>query len=219
MELTVIRYSSKEESTLGLLLINGTFAAYTLEDEARTVKKQNETRIPAGKYEVKLRKEGGFQQRYLKKYGPTFHKGMLHVQDVPNFTWILIHIGNDDDDTAGCLLVGDSAVSNVNAEGRVNSSAKAYEHIYPVIANVLEMGEKVWITYLDKVPLEPMKELAPQLPEARVMADQLNFRKSPGGQKQGIFFEDAKVEIVEERNGWCKVQGEGWVSKSYIDRQ
>ena len=29
----------------------------------------------------------------------TFHKGMLHVQDVPGFEYILIHTGNTDEHT------------------------------------------------------------------------------------------------------------------------
>lgn len=218
MELTVIRYSSKDESTLGLLLINGTFVAYTLEDEARTVKVQNETRIPSGRYQVKFRKEGGHHGRYLKNFGADFHKGMLQITGVPNFTWILIHIGNTDDDTAGCLLVGDASVTNVKEKGRINNSKNAYKRIYPVIANVLEMGETVWISYLDNIPLHDVEESKEEFQEATVITEQLNLRRSPGGQRQGVFFEDAKVEIIEERNGWSRVSGEGWVSSTYIDR-
>jgi hypothetical protein len=48
--------------------------------------------------------------------------------------------------------------------------------------------------------------------------EQLNMRRSPGGQKQGVFFEDANVEIIEERNGWSRVLGEGWVNSAYLDR-
>ncbi len=121
MELTVLRYASGEESTLGLLYIDKKFACYTLEDEHRDVKVMGETRIPAGRYQVKLRTEGSHHLRYQQKF-PDIHKGMLHVTNVPNFQWILIHIGNDDDDTAGCLLVGDTSVSNINQDGRINNS-------------------------------------------------------------------------------------------------
>ena len=37
---------------------------------------------------------------------------MLHVLDVPGFEYILIHCGNTDEHTAGCLLVGDSQENN-----------------------------------------------------------------------------------------------------------
>ncbi|MCW3808136.1 DUF5675 family protein [Plebeiibacterium marinum] len=153
MELTVLRYSSGRESTLGLLFLEGVFACYTLEDEQREIKVSGETRIPAGRYQVRLRKEGSHHQRYAQKF-PGMHKGMLHVTNVPGFKWILLHIGNDDDDTAGCLLVGDTSITNINQEGRINNSTIAYKRIYPIIANELVVGEEVWITYMDEVIFE-----------------------------------------------------------------
>jgi len=75
---------------------------------------------------------------------------MLHITNVPNYKWILIHIGNDDEDTAGCLLVGDTSISNVNQRGRVNNSTAAYLRVYPIVAKALSEGEEVWISYLDE---------------------------------------------------------------------
>ena len=153
MQLTVLRYSVDKESTLGLLFIDRKFACYTLEDEPRKFKIKGETRIPEGTYPVELRKEGGHHARYSRKF-PHMHLGMLHVTDVPNFTHILIHIGNTDDDTAGCLLVGNSSISNVKQEGRINSSTVAYENIYPKIATAIKRGEDVFITYHDEYKLK-----------------------------------------------------------------
>ena len=67
----------------------------------------HETCIPEGEYEIKLRTVGGFNERYTKKY-PTMHRGMLWLQDVPGFEYILIHQGNTDEHTSGCLIVGDT---------------------------------------------------------------------------------------------------------------
>ena len=145
MELEVIRYSLSKKSTLGLLMVDSKFSAYTLEDTFHVVKIPGETRIPNGTYKVELRKEGGHHHRYSKRF-PEFHKGMLHIINVPNYKYILIHIGNTDDDTAGCLLVGDSSMSNVNSAGRIQNSTDAYKRIYPIIANAIEK-EDVWITY------------------------------------------------------------------------
>ena len=92
MKLEVLRFSSQKDSTNGLLfdITDGReFLAYTLEDEKREDKVMHETRIPAGTYKIKLRTVGGFHGRYEKKYG-SMHKGMLHVQDVPGFEYILI---------------------------------------------------------------------------------------------------------------------------------
>lgn len=146
MELRVDRYSDNGESTLGLLFLDGEFMCYTIEDEKRTEKVFGETRIPDGEYPVLLRTEGGFHQRYGARY-PEMHKGMLHIQDVPNFEYILIHIGNDDDDTAGCLLVGNTANNNTIGNGFIGGSRDAYERLYPVVSSALEKNECVTIKY------------------------------------------------------------------------
>jgi len=140
-----IRYSHGIDDTLGMWLIDGSFACYTLEDEHRDVKVYAETRIPEGVYEIKLRKHGGFHQRYLKKFGGDFHKGMLQVVGVPNFSDILIHIGNTDEDTAGCILIGEQSVQNVTGKGYIGNSTSAYKRIYPRIAKALLKGQRVII--------------------------------------------------------------------------
>ena len=153
MELEVLRFSSQKDSTNGLLFdITGgkrRFLCYTLEDEYREDKVMGETRVPSGTYRITLRKTGGFHGRYLKKYGE-MHKGMLWVRDVPNFEYILIHTGNTDEHTAGCLLVGDSQQTNFgDSDGFVGSSTQAYKRIYPMVAEVLEGGGDVTISYRD----------------------------------------------------------------------
>jgi len=151
MKLEVLRFSSQKDSTLGLLfdITNGDrkFMAYTLEDEHRDVKVMHETRIPAGTYRITLRTVGGFHAKYTKRFGE-LHKGMLWLMDVPNFEYILIHAGNDDDDTSGCLLVGDTQTQNVTSDGFVGSSVNAYKRIYKPIAEAIERGE-VTIKYTD----------------------------------------------------------------------
>ena len=151
MKLQVLRFSSESDSTNGLLfdVTEGVkFLAYTLEDEKRDEKVMSETRIPAGTYEVKLRTEGGHHNKYASRYG-SMHKGMLWLQDVPNFKWILIHCGNTDEHTAGCLLVGDSQENNqIKENGFIGSSSNAYKRIYPSIAEAVE-NEKVTIEYID----------------------------------------------------------------------
>lgn len=120
-----------------------TFLCYTLEDEHREEKVMHETRVPAGRYRITLRTEGGTHARYIKKY-PDMHKGMLWVRDVPNFKWILIHTGNTDEHTSGCLLTG---LTSDSSKGFIGRSVDAYKAIYPRIAAALENGEDVFITY------------------------------------------------------------------------
>ena len=150
MELEVLRFSSLKDSTNGLLFDvtkDRVFLCYTLEDEFRPTKKYGETRIPDGEYKIELRTEGGFHSRYSLRF-EKIHKGMLQIMDVPNFEYILIHCGNTDEHTNGCLLVGDSQTSNIVASnGFVGKSSQAYARIYPPIAEALINGEKVTIKY------------------------------------------------------------------------
>jgi hypothetical protein len=152
VRLQVLRYSSGKESTLGLLfdVTNGRkFLAYTIEDEYRAEKVHGETRIPAGVYPIRFRREGGFDSKYRKNFAKDIHKGMLHVQEVPGFQFILIHTGNTDENTEGCLLVGDSAEQNLSKDGKIAASVAAYKRIYPPIAEALESGKTVGIQYSD----------------------------------------------------------------------
>ena len=141
MELEVIRFSSGTDSTNGILLeIDKTapnphgegyrckrkFLAYTLEDEYREEKQFGETRIPDGTYEL----------------------GLRTVNNVPDFEYILIHCGNTDEHTAGCLLVGDSQENNqITKDGFIGKSTQAYKRIYPSIAKAIKAGECVTIRY------------------------------------------------------------------------
>ena len=151
MELEVLRFSSQSDSTSGLLFektkSGKVFLAYTLEDEYREKKEYGETRIPDGEYKLGLRTIGGFNSRYSERFR-LIHKGMLQVMDVPNFEYILIHCGNTDEHTNGCLLLGDTQTNNVvSSNGFVGKSSQAYSRVYPNIANALINGEKVTITY------------------------------------------------------------------------
>ena len=153
MKLKVLRFSSQEDSTSGLLFLEENqeikFLCYTLEDEKRDVKVRGETRVPAGTYKLELRTEGGFHNKYKDRYGK-FHKGMLHVTNVPNFEFILIHTGNTDEHTAGCLLVGDSQENNVIVkDGFIGKSTSAYKRIYPNISRAISEGKEVTIEYIN----------------------------------------------------------------------
>lgn len=146
MELQLYRYNRGADHTNGLLLVDKEFEGYILEDEFRTKKVYGETRIPEGKYAIKFRTEGGFHERYLQKFGANFHKGMLELQDVPNFKYVLIHIGNDDEDTAGCLLVGEDVTGGTNW---ISGSTNAYKRLYPKVRNALLSGEGVTLEIID----------------------------------------------------------------------
>ena len=147
VKLTVVRTQFGKDATNGILLVDGIFECFTLEDQYQEVKVMHETCIPEGTYDIKFRTVGGFHERYKGKYGQAHH-GMLHLQDVPNFTYILIHAGNTDEHTSGCLIVGESQQDlDISDDGFIGHSGKAYSKLYDKVAKQLLQGNKVSIEY------------------------------------------------------------------------
>ena len=142
MEIRLKRIADNGDASISLFYIDDVFQCFVIEDEHRTKKVYGETRIPNGVYEIGLRSEGGFHSRYSKKFSD--HKGMLCLYNKPNwilvnsgmsFQYILIHTGNTDEHTAGCLLLNDV----VDASKFTGSySTQAYKRIYPKIADYIE---------------------------------------------------------------------------------
>lgn len=141
------KQSSSGEETIGMLYIDGIFQCLILEDQKRDVKVKGDTRIPAGRYKILLRKEGRIHQNYAEKFGK-WHRGTLHLQDVPNFQYILIHIGNTEKDTEGCLLTN-TGYNEKDGHFVGYGSTAAYQKIYPVIADAIEKND-VFIEIADE---------------------------------------------------------------------
>ncbi len=145
MLISVTRIKSDVNATLSVVAVNGRFVCFGLEDEYRARKVPGETRILAGNYRVTLRTVGGFHGRYTKKFG-AFHRGMLWVRDVPGFEYILIHIGNSEKDTAGCLLVGLNASTHPSLY--VGNSTGAYKRLYALVVDAAQAND-LRIEYVD----------------------------------------------------------------------
>lgn len=147
-QLKLFRYSDNGESSLGIMFLHNKFQCYALEDEYREKKVRGETRIPAGIYEILLRNAGRLNQKYKSRF-PGFHKGMLHLQNVPNFKYIYIHIGNQDDDTDGCITVQNNANNNQIKKGFNTDSKNAYILAYKKTIKILDK-EKLYIDIKDE---------------------------------------------------------------------
>ena len=141
LNLTVVRERFSGTTTLGRLLANGTFFCYTLEDTVRAdpdpSTPQNEakvygaTAIPEGTYDVDI------------TFSPHFQKPMILLKNVPGFTGIRVHGGNDHLDTKGCILVGDK-LSGWSIKG--GTSAPAIRRLFALVDGALKAGAKVTIT-------------------------------------------------------------------------
>lgn len=104
MQLSLQRRNHNDEATVGTLFVDGCMVCHTLEDQPQANGKvYGETRIPAGTYNIIPRHHGRFYNSYNARWG---HPFVLELVGVPGFTDILIHTGNTDDHTEGCILVG-----------------------------------------------------------------------------------------------------------------
>jgi hypothetical protein len=139
MIISVERFISDDDATCGILRVDGKFQCFTLEDEYRETKLAKETRIPAGNYVVNLRNEGSMTKRYARRF-PTIHSGMLWLQDVDLFSYIYIHVGNTDDHTEGCILVGTGCSTRYN-DMSISHSVLAYVALYSKVVGAAERGQ------------------------------------------------------------------------------
>lgn len=147
MNITVTRAAAGRNTTLSEIAVDGAFVCYGLEDKAQKLKIKGKTRIPAGEYCVKLRKEGGFHSRYKERFAS--HKGMLHIQNVTGFEYILIHCGNTHEDTEGCLLVGAKVIfDDACMDFELKESAVAYTKLYNKVVQAAEAGN-LTINFID----------------------------------------------------------------------
>ncbi len=128
MELVLTRKPSNSHCTIGELTVDGAFEAFTLEDVVRDKKVQNETAIPAGRYQV------------IITFSPHFKRNLPLLLNVPNYEGVRIHPGNYDRDTEGCILVGKS-----HNEDMLMQSVAAFDPLFEKIKSAL-LNEEVWIT-------------------------------------------------------------------------
>lgn len=154
------RYSDNKTSTLGNFFKKIQSATetklhlvgYSLEDEFRASKVSGETRVPAGTYEIKLQLVDTPKTiQYRAKY-PWF-VNHIEITKVPGFVGIYIHIGNDDKDTDGCVLLGDSVDNNTIAPGTISASTNCFRRFYKEIYDHLKAGGQAFVTIRDEKDL------------------------------------------------------------------
>lgn len=148
MELKIIRKWKKDRYTIGVLSIDGQYQCETLEDTDRGLKDTMDeieikkrkvagrTAIPAGRYKVIF--------SYSPKFGKCFYaiNSMIPLLlGVKGFSSIRIHAGNDEDDTEGCILLGEN-----KAKGKVLYSAKTCERVFRKMWTAYSYGSPIWLT-------------------------------------------------------------------------
>lgn len=152
MELIVDRKWKKQSYTISNLTIDGKWFCNVLEDADRglddsmsiakikELKKPSITAIPKGTYEITL---DVISPRFCTKsfYKQVCNGKLPRLLNVKGFEGILIHAGNTDKDTDGCLLVG------MNLEkGKVLKSQETFRKLYEVLNEAKLRGEGIQIT-------------------------------------------------------------------------
>lgn len=140
MNLTLNRIFKGPDYTIGKLYIDGLYFCDTLEDTVRPLpatcpdtphgrtctcpeKVYARTAIPAGTYKITM------------ENSPRFKRVLPLLHDVPHFLGVLIHSGNDSNDTAGCILVGHN-----NVKGKVLESRAASDRLNTLLEKESEIA-------------------------------------------------------------------------------
>lgn len=141
MDIIVKRIAKKPTYTIGKMYINGKYFCDTLEDADRAIKQTDsiskiksikvsgQTAIPYGTYKV------------IVNQSPKFKRLLPRLLDVPGFEGILIHRGNSDKDTSGCVLVGENKIV-----GKVINSTQYETKLVSILRNAQALKEEITIT-------------------------------------------------------------------------
>lgn len=156
-ELVLDRFFSHDEATIGALKDVTSKApkliGFTCEDQKQPgAKVMHETRIPAGRYRLVINRVlTDLTKKYQKNY--SWFKYHIMLENVPGFTGIYIHIGNHDDHTSGCIILGD-ILTNISLKANdrkiVLNSTICFERFYRTYYNLLEAGNTVYLTIKDE---------------------------------------------------------------------
>ncbi|MGC2234276.1 MAG: DUF5675 family protein [Candidatus Acidiferrum sp.] len=102
--------------------------------------------IPPGKYLVQMLPSPKFESStdpWVLKYAGS----IPHVLGIPNRSNILIHWGNDEADTEGCILVGQT-----EAQDWIGSSRPAFEVLWAALMGAKGRGEAISLTVQGGIP-------------------------------------------------------------------
>lgn len=151
MELLLKRIAKKENYTIGNLYVDNVFFCNTLEDkdrglhqtqsllEIQSKKVYGQTAIPYGTYKIDM---NTVSPKFKDRSWAKFCGGKLpRLIDVLGFEGVLIHVGNSESDTLGCILVGENKI-----KGKVINSTATFQELYSVMLKAKLSEEEITLT-------------------------------------------------------------------------
>lgn len=151
MQLNLKRYKTPNYC-IGKLTVDGKWICDTIEDtdrgltqsmpldQIKKIKVPSKTAIPTGTYKITL-------DVVSPKYGNiAFYKEVCQgkvprLLGVPGYEGVLIHCGNTQEDSAGCIIVGKNKV-----KGKVLESKDTFKVLYKLLKDANARGEEITIT-------------------------------------------------------------------------
>lgn len=156
-EIELQRFAFKPTYTIGRLILpnwNSSYFCNTLEDPDRGLdhlgsdgvynghddesdcsqnKIKTTTCIPYGRYQMVYYNS--------PKFTPRYGTWMPVLLEVPHYSGILFHPGNDAKDTDGCILLGEN-----KQIGKVLNSRYWFDKFVSITKPIWESKEKIWVT-------------------------------------------------------------------------
>lgn len=138
LNLWLHRHTRTDETTIGTCYVDGRRQCFILEDIERPgqPKIYGQTAIPRGRYEIQI------------TWSPRFKRDLPLLLNVPGFQGVRIHPGNKAADTEGCLLPGETAITDRVLESRI-----AFDKLFALLSAAKQAGRQMFITISDQPPV------------------------------------------------------------------
>lgn len=155
MKLKIERKWKKDTYTIGKLYIDDNFFCNTLEDkdrglnnkmsleEVKKIKKPGITAIPTGTYNIRMDVVSPKYSKSSWYLNNCNGSRMPRLDNVIGYQGVLIHPGNTDADSEGCILVGKNDV-----KGKVTKSKDYFLQLYKTLYTAYKRGEKIEVTII-----------------------------------------------------------------------
>lgn len=151
MEIILKRRFKGLKYTIGSLFINDKYFCDTIEDidryldssmsleDIKNIKVYGETAIPYGTYKIDM---NTISPKFKDRIWAKPYDGKLpRLLNVKGFDGILIHVGNTEQDTLGCLIVGENKL-----KGKVINSTITFNNLMDRLLESHIAGEEINIT-------------------------------------------------------------------------